>query len=78
MENSKKSKVPCPNCKGNGYVRVPYELAKEEVIVQCGVCESQGEVNEDEIDNIIKLIPAEERKELRFRIVGQMTPPPPC
>ena len=53
MENSKKSKVPCPNCKGNGYVRVPYELAKEEVIVQCGVCESQGEVNEDEIDNII-------------------------
>ena len=53
MENSKKPKVPCPNCKGNGYVRVPYELTKEEVIVQCGVCESQGEVNEDEIDNII-------------------------
>jgi hypothetical protein len=23
------------------------------VVVQCGVCESQGEVNEDEIDNII-------------------------
>ena len=53
MENSKKIKVPCPNCKGNGFVRVPYELAKEEVIVQCGVCESQGEVNADEIDNIV-------------------------
>ena len=53
MEKSKKNKVTCPNCKGNGYIRVPYELSKEEVIVQCGVCESQGEVNEDEIDNII-------------------------
>ena len=53
MENSKKPKVPCPNCKGNGFVRVPYELAKEEVIVQCGVCESEGEVNADEVDNIV-------------------------
>ena len=34
-----KNKIPCPNCKGNGFVRVPYELAKEEIIVQCGVCE---------------------------------------
>ena len=53
MANLKKSKVPCPNCKGNGFVRVPYELAKEEVIVQCGVCESEGEVNADEVDNIV-------------------------
>ena len=48
-----KNKVPCPNCKGNGFVRVPYELAKEEVIAQCGVCESEGEVNADEVDNIV-------------------------
>lgn len=48
-----KNKVPCPNCKGNGFVRVPYEMTKEEVIVQCGVCESEGEVNADEVDNII-------------------------
>ena len=58
MEKSKKTKVeykkvPCPHCKGNGYVRVPYELAREEVVVQCGVCESQGEIHENEIDNII-------------------------
>jgi len=53
MENSKKPKVPCPNCKGNGYVRVPYELTKEEVIVQCGVCDSEGEIDEDKIDDII-------------------------
>ena len=48
-----KTKVPCPNCKGNGFVRVPYELANGEVIVQCGVCESEGEVNADEVDNIV-------------------------
>ena len=48
-----KNKVPCPNCKGNGFIRVPYELTKEEVIVQCGVCESEGEINEDEVDDII-------------------------
>ena len=48
-----KNKVICPTCKGNGFVRVPYELAKEEVIIQCGVCESEGEVNADEVDNIV-------------------------
>ena len=53
MAKSKINKSPCPHCKGNGYVRVPYHLAKEEVVVQCGVCESQGEINADEIDNII-------------------------
>jgi len=53
MEKSKKNKVPCPNCKGNGYVRIPYQLAKEEVTAQCGVCDSQGEVDADSVDNII-------------------------
>jgi len=53
MEKSKKNKVICPHCKGNGFVRVPYHLAKEEVVVQCGVCESQGEVNADEVDDIV-------------------------
>jgi DnaJ-class molecular chaperone len=53
METEKKNKVTCPNCKGNGYIRVPYRLAKEEVTAQCGVCNSQGEVNADEVDDII-------------------------
>ncbi len=26
----KKDKIICPHCKGNGFVRVPYQLAKEE------------------------------------------------
>ena len=56
MVKSKINKVPCPHCKGNGYVRVPYELAKEEVVVQCGVCDSQGELdaNEDWANSLIK------------------------
>ena len=53
MEKSKKNKVICPTCQGNGFVRVPYRLAKEEVTVQCGVCDSQGEVDADSVDDII-------------------------
>ena len=54
MEKSKKkSKMICPTCKGNGFIRVPYQLGKEEVHAQCGVCDSEGEVYPDEIDDII-------------------------
>ena len=37
--------IPCPNCKGNGYVRLSFEA--ETNIEQCKVCHSQGEINED-------------------------------
>lgn len=53
MAKSEKNKVTCPTCKGNGFIRVPYRLAKEEVIVQCGVCDSEGEVDSDQVDDII-------------------------
>ena len=53
MEKSKKNKIICPECKGNGYVRIPYQLAKEEVTAQCGVCDSQGEVDAESVDGII-------------------------
>ena len=55
MEKSKKKtkRIICPNCKGNGFVRVPYQLAKEEVHAQCGVCDSEGEIDATEVDNII-------------------------
>ena len=54
MEKSKKTiKVICPNCKGNGYVRVPYKLTKEEVTAQCGVCDSEGEIDADKADGIV-------------------------
>ena len=53
MEMEKKDKIICPHCKGNGFVRVPYQLAKEEVHAQCGVCDSEGEVYPDEIHDIV-------------------------
>lgn len=53
MANSKKNKVICPTCKGNGFIRIPYKLAKEEVTAQCGVCNSEGELDASEVDNII-------------------------
>jgi len=53
MEKSKKNKIICPTCKGNGYVRIPYKLAKEEVTTQCGVCDSEGEIDASQADDII-------------------------
>ena len=39
------TKKICPNCKGNGYLRLAFEA--EEVIEQCKVCHSQGELKEN-------------------------------
>tara|TARA_R100001163_G_C5051530_1_gene188331 strand:+ start:106 stop:297 length:192 start_codon:yes stop_codon:yes gene_type:complete len=53
MAKSKKNKIICPTCKGNGYVRIPYRLAKEEITAQCGVCDSEGEIYEEQADAIV-------------------------
>ena len=53
MEKSKnKTRVICPNCMGNGYVRVTYKLTKEEVTAQCGVCDSEGEIDAEQRDDL--------------------------
>ena len=49
---TKKTKVICTVCNGNGFIRVPYRLTKEEVTAQCGVCDSEGEIYADERDDI--------------------------
>ena len=38
--------VTCHNCKGNGYVKLRFEC--ETIIDQCKVCNSSGEVKEEE------------------------------
>ena len=53
METEKPTKAVCPTCKGNGYVMVPYKLSMEEVVVQCTICNSKGEINADKVDDII-------------------------
>ena len=37
-------KIICDQCKGNGFVRVPYEQAGDEQWANCDKCESQGEI----------------------------------
>ena len=36
-----------------GLFRIPYRLAKEEVTAQCGVCNSEGEIDASQADDII-------------------------
>jgi len=48
----KNNKIICPHCKGNGYIRVPYQLAKEEITAQCGMCNSEGEIDAEQCDDI--------------------------
>ena len=42
----KEKNMICFNCKGNGYLRLSWE--GERSIEQCKVCNSQGEVKDDE------------------------------
>ena len=44
MEKQNKIKIFCPKCKGNGFYRVPYHQAMEEVHAQCEDCERTGEL----------------------------------
>ena len=43
-------KIICPRCFGNGYIRIPNKAVgfNEQVIAQCTMCDSQGEI--DEVD----------------------------
>ena len=43
-KTEKQVKEICKECRGNGYIRVPYHLAKEEIWANCEECDSQGEV----------------------------------
>ena len=51
-------KIVCPRCKGNGYIKIPHEAVEKlekSVIAQCSMCESEGEINELEDNNIPQL-----------------------
>ena len=46
-DSEKKTKI-CEVCKGNGFIRVPYEQVREEQWADCDFCNNQGEVEIDE------------------------------
>ena len=52
MDPLKHKKVICPNCKGNGYVKLPQKLPNKEQVAQCVSCNSNGEIDEDKIDSL--------------------------
>jgi len=49
MVESKTRKVICSVCNGNGFVRIPYKQAYEEMWADCDFCNNQGEI-EEEVD----------------------------
>ena len=55
MADSKKFKVICSVCNGNGFVRVRFEQAREEQWADCDFCNNQGEVEVEEDDTIRKI-----------------------
>ena len=43
--------IDCPVCNGTALVKVPYKLAREDVIVKCSICK-KGKVNEEELGEV--------------------------
>ena len=46
----KQVKLTCPDCKGNGFTRIQYHLAKEEIWANCEECNTQGYIAENKWD----------------------------
>ncbi len=47
LDGKEDGKKICTVCRGNGFVRVPYSLTKEEQWADCEFCNNQGEVDYD-------------------------------
>ena len=56
MADSKKRKVICSVCNGNGFVRVPYEQVRDEQCANCDFFNSQGEIEEDIDDDTVRKV----------------------
>ena len=48
----RKVKVICEVCKGNGFVKVPYDQAISEQWADCDFCKNQGEVEKSVEENV--------------------------
>ena len=54
MANLKTRKVICSVCNGNGFIRIPYEQAREEQWADCSFCNNQGEIEVEEDDDTVQ------------------------
>ena len=61
MENLKKRRHSsiCSDCNGNGYILCPTEKDREELVLQCKTCDSEGEIYVDESEVIESYIDAD-------------------
>lgn len=51
---SKSKTTICPRCKGNGYFTVKKSINNPvDIVVQCPMCKSEGEINDPKDDIII-------------------------
>jgi DNA-directed RNA polymerase subunit RPC12/RpoP len=54
VKETKTKKIICPRCSGNGFFKVKESVDhQKDKVVQCPMCESQGEVDETKMDSII-------------------------
>ena len=45
--------IICPRCNGNGYFKIKESVENPvDKVVQCPMCSSQGEINEEKTDSI--------------------------
>jgi len=49
----------CPDCNGNGYVKLVLEEGREHVVAQCVTCDSEGEIYVDESEVVESYIDAD-------------------
>ena len=53
MGQLKHKKVICPRCRGNGFFKVKESVERQvDKVVQCTMCNSQGEIDEEKADTI--------------------------
>jgi DnaJ-class molecular chaperone len=53
MDPLKNKKVICPRCTGNGFFKVKENIEKQtDIVVQCPMCNSQGEIDEEKANSI--------------------------
>jgi len=54
MDKEKPKKIICPRCTGNGYFKVKESVERQvDKVVQCPMCNSQGEIDEIKDSSII-------------------------
>ncbi len=41
----------CPQCKGNGFIKLLLEEGRVSTVIQCTICNSEGEIYDKEFDD---------------------------